>query len=325
MELRKVLLATLAYHDIFEYPLTSFEAWRFLIQPRRLGLSELPSASLAAIIAELERLVQSGDIVQENGFYALAGRGQTASERLRREKIAAQKWQTFLRRARWLQLCPWIEGFFVSGSLALGNTTADSDFDILMIMKPGRLYLGRLCISAWTSLLGIRRTRSERRASDKLCFNHYLTADCLEIRHQSLYNAQTYARLVPVYISADLDKKFFDANAWIGNFILHSEPYQIVRHRTIQPNGFLRAVVRLAEWILDHSIGDFLEHRAKRYQQRRIANNPATHAAGGRVVYTDSELEFHPHSFERTVLDHYNRTLRGLSISEFFEKDSGLN
>lgn len=320
-----MLLATLAYHDVFEYPLTSFEAWRFLVQPRRLGLSGLPDASLAAVIAELERLIQSGEVVEENGFYALVGRRHIATERLRREKIAAQKWRTFLGSARWLQLCPWIEGFFASGSLALGNTTADSDFDVLMIIKPGRLYAGRLFISAWTSLLGIRRTRAERRAPDKLCFNHYITADCLEIRHQSLYNAQTYARLVPVYISADLDKKFFDANAWIENFILHSEPYQIVRHRTIQPNGFLRAAVRLAEWILDHSIGDFLEHRAKRYQQRRIANNPATHAAGGRVVYTDSELEFHPRSFERTVLDHYNRALRELSVSHISEPDSGLN
>ncbi|HVZ11377.1 MAG TPA: hypothetical protein VG941_03135 [Candidatus Paceibacterota bacterium] len=325
MELRKVLLATLAYHDVFEYPLTSFEAWRFLVHPRRLGLSGESDASLAAVMAELENLVRSEDICEANGLYALAGRMNIAAERLRREKIAAQKWRTFLRRARWLRICPWIEGFFASGSLALGNTTAESDFDILMIMKPGRLYLGRLIISAWTSLLGIRRTRAERRAPDKLCFNHYITADCLEIRHQSMYNAQTYARLVPVCIPADLDKRFFSANAWIGNFLLRAEPYQIVKRRTIRPYGFLPMIARISAWILDHSAGDFLERRARRYQQRRIADNPATHAAGGRVVYTDSELEFHPHSFERTVLDHYNQKLKELNIADILEPDSGLN
>ena len=62
----------------------------------------------------------------------------------------------------------------------------------------------------------------------------------------------------------------------------------------------------------------------KKYQQYRIRSNPVTYEKGGRIVFNDGELEFHPHSFERIVVDKYNVGLKKLGILGAVERDSGL-
>jgi hypothetical protein len=45
--------------------------------------------------------------------------------------------------------------------------------------------------------------------------------------------------------------------------------------------------------------------------------------SGGRATFNDMELEFHPSSPEKGILEKYNATLAALSINRL-EKDSGL-
>jgi hypothetical protein len=326
MSLQNSILATLVYYDGFEYPLTAFELYRYLINPQRLqaNIESLDSISLKDIEEAIDELLDRKLIAQEHGFYYLKNRTGLASLRLEREKISAQKWRRCLNRAYWLQLVPWFQGMFISGSLALGRVSPESDFDILVLVKPGRLYSARLALSLVASMLGARRTRFETVASDKFCFNHYLTTDALQIKHESLYNAQTYAHLVPMLISPDLGGKFFSANLWINKYLYNFTPHQQTIRRTVRPSSFLKGIAKISEFVFQGSIGDMTERLARSFQQKRIWANPITHAPGGRVVYTDTELEFHPHSFEKVILNHYNTTTRQLGISLINEPDSGL-
>jgi len=325
--LKDAVLATLSYYDTLDFPLTGFEMWRYLVNPQRLVRKKtvVGEFSLADIIKELDQLKKSKTLEEQFGFYMLAGRKELVELRLEREKIAAQKWRLLRRRARWLQLTPWVRGIFVSGSMALGNTTEESDYDLLVIMKAGRLYAGRLLLSALTSLMRSRRTRYECVAPDKFCFNHYITVDHLRIEHESLYNAQTYTRLVPLIIDKKLAGQFFSANLWINKYVYNFSPWLETAHREIKESKILRAVAIGIEWVLDQTLGDYFEKPARSYQQNRIKNNPATYESGGRVVFTDSELEFHPRSFERTVLATYNALARRYSFSGSEESDSGLS
>lgn len=320
------ILATLAYYDGLDYPLSAFELCRYLVNPQRLKphIESLEDITLEDIYEAVEELLEKGQIKEENGFYFLTGRTGLSTLRLEREKISAQKWRCCLNRAYWLQMAPWIRGMFVSGSLALGTTGPESDFDILVLVEPGRLYLARLFLSGITSLIGARRTRYETVAPNKFCFNHYLTTDVLNIKHESLYNAQTYAHLVPMAVSPALAGKFFAENLWINKFVYNFTPHQQTIRRTVRPSRFLRSLAKIIEFIFQRRIGDTLDRLAREYQQKRISTNPATHAAGGRVIYTNTELEFHPHSFERTILDHYNATTHKLGVSMNSEPDSGL-
>ncbi len=347
MDVSNAILATLAYYDGLDparvtparqshsggddiqaggHPLTLFELYRYLINPQRLQphIRSLESIELRDIYEGVEELLHREDIIQENGFYSLKGRTGLSVLRLNREKISAQKWRLCLHRAYWFQAAPWIRGMFVSGSLALGTVSVESDFDILVIVEPGRLYLARLLLSGIASLISARRTRFETVAPDKFCFNHYLTLDALTITHESLYNAQTYVHLVPMMVPPKLIGQFFAANVWMNKFVYNFSPHQQVIRRTVRLSALLKTIARCIEIIGRGIFGDICERWAKQYQQKRIARNPATHAVGGRVIYTDTELEFHPHSFERTVLDRYNETIRRLGLSLNPEPDSGL-
>src|SRR3989344_2790906 len=324
--LKDAILATVVYYDVFDFPLTSFEAHRYLINPKRLShkTEAMGDISLTEILNELDKLVESGKLFGKFGFYFLPGRSELAELRIEREKIAAQKWRRLRRLAWWLQMSPWVRGIFVSGSMALGNTTIESDFDILVIVQAGRLYAGRLLLSALTSLMRSRRTRYQQIAPDKFCFNHFITTDHLTIDHPSLYNAQTYVHLVPLMIDRQLAASFFAANLWINKYVYNFAPRLETVHREIKISRILKFKARVIEWLFDHTLGNQFEKLARRYQQRRINDNPATHQTGGRVVATDTELEFHPRSFERIVLDRYNALTRRFKFSDNVEPDSGL-
>lgn len=325
MPITDSILATLAYYDGFEYPLSDFEIYRFLINPQRLrsNVESIDTITLREVQVGLEELLIHGQVIQELGLYSLKDRIGLAEKRLDSEKIAAQKWRRCLRLAYWFQIAPWLRGMFVSGSLAMGTVNSESDFDMLVIVEPGRLYLARLFLSGLASLMRARRTRYDTSAPDKFCFNHFITGNALTIRHESLYNAQTYAHLYSLDLNS-LPGEFFAANLWINKFVFNFTPHQKTIRRSIRRSAGLLSLAVFIEKIFSGWLGDLLEGFARSYQQRRIASNPTTTAPGGRIVFNDTELEFHPHSFEKNILEHYNELVRKLSVSFNVELDSGL-
>ncbi len=347
--LKEVVLATISYFDIFEYPLTLLEIKQYIINPQRLFPKSPPigDISLSQIANEIDRLSNLGDISEENGFYFLTpplkrrvlnnmpshvsttdnNSFSTAGfeTRIEREKISTQKFRRLLKLARYFQAVPYLRGIFVSGSLAISNASPESDYDVLVIMRENRLYLGRIFLSLAASLLRARRTRYQKFAPDKFCFNHYLCDKNLHLNHESIYNAQTYATLKPILISHQLYDEFYRSNLWINKFVYNFKPGYESNIRKVKPSRFLKNIATFSEKVLDGRFGDFLEGLAKKYQQKRISNNPATYESGGRIVFNDVELEFHPRSFESRVISRYNQFLHthwGAYVS--LEHDSGL-
>ena len=336
--LRNSILATIVYYDVFEYPLTLMEVYSYLINPARLHrlLDGVGEIKLYDIAKELEKLAGSKIISQKNGFYFLPGprsaggfgearRDGLYDLRSERSKRSAQQWKKFLRLSKWLAITPYMEGFFGSGSFALENMNEKSDLDVLIIAKAGRLYTCRFFLVLISSILGVRRKPFDRVAPGKLCLNHYITGDDLRIRHESMYTAQLYVNLKPVFISPELLERFFGANIWLNNYVYNFKPSGQFVRRTISSNFLSRLIVSGLEFILNSPVGGLFESTLKKYQQERIRKNPLTGQPGGRVVFTDQELEFHPHSSEKNIIARYLSGLRRLGIIPFIEEhDSGL-
>ena len=326
--LRESILATIYYYDIFDFPLTLAEIYKYLINPNRFlrpGLRKDRSGfknGAAEIAAELENMARIGLIGHKNGFYFVSGEDELYERRIEKDKLANRKWKKFLAIAKYLQLAPYLRAVFASGSLAVNNPEPKSDFDVFVIIKSGRLYTGRLFLWLISSVLGVRRGRFDVVAPDKLCFNHYLTDDNLELSYRSLYIAQSLANLRPVIVSRGITEKFFSSNKWVNAYCFnfrHTNSY-----RSAESNKFMLALAKTGEVILNNVLGNLLEKTLRIFQQRRIKNNPATYESGGRIIFNDKELEFHPRSFERVVIDSYNRGLKKFGVSGVTEKDSGL-
>lgn len=317
------IIATLAYYAAFSWPLTAMEVYQRLIPASRLG-GRRAGVSLALILERLDRLVVMGVVVHENGLYTLAG-GESgfADRRVEQEKIWAQKWRRMVRRAWWLQSVPFIRGMHAGGSLALGNMSKGSDWDIFVVARAGRLYTARagLLLVAW--LMRALRTKHDRSAADKFCFNHYVTTDGLVVRHRSMYVAHGLALLVPIADFWGYLERLWQANQWIGDYRPLPTNATFVR-RSVTPSRMLMVIQWGVEKILLTPFGSFLERVLKKWQQRRIRRTPATYERGGRVAATDRELEFHPRSFEAIALQRYNGALSRYHLGSWAERDSGL-
>ena len=295
-----------------------------MINPGRLSKDFSVSAiSLNDIAEDIESLAKIGSVGSKNGFYFLPGRDDLYELRIDREKIADQKWKKFLRIAKWFQVVPYLRGMLASGSMALGNTDEESDFDVLLVARSGRLYTFRIFLCLVASIFHARRTRSDLVAPDKFCFNHYITDGNLSIKHESLYNAQTYVNLKPILAKDNLVEKFYKANNWLGKYILNFD-FKVQPQKICEVESF-KFIAKFLEFILNSKAGDWLEKVFKAYQQKRIKNNPVTYEPRGRVIFNNSELEFHPRSFEAFAIDKYNKKLKQLGVISYIEeKDSGL-
>lgn len=319
----RAIRATLAYYGALQWPLTTVEVAQRLIPPRRVGGSDdLPSA--AGVVAVLDALAVRGDAVRQGGLYGAADIPERAfAGRMLREQETEQKWRRMRRRVPVLAAAPYVDALLASGSLAMGSAGPDSDWDMFVVARAGRLYTARAFLLALAWLTGRLRTKRHRVAPDRFCFNHYVTTDGLALRHRSMFTAHALATLVPVVDPENYGERLRGANAWAAHYIAMPGPLSAV-HREVRRPRLLGAVRRAVECILDSPVGALLERLLRRWQQTRIAHEPATHASGGRVVADDRELEFHPHSLERAVLDRYNRALAGMGMERFAEPDSGL-
>lgn len=311
---RSILLA-LAYAGAFPWPLTLIELYE-RIGEQRYALGEIAS--------RVDLMVTNGSVRCEHGFYSFSDvSAGVAWRRVCQQKECAQKWTRMLYCARRFRAVPYVRMIAASGSLALGNTDADSDWDMFVIAQAGRLYTARagMLLAAWCE--GRLRTKRMRTAPDKFCFNHFIATDCLAIKHRSIFVTHALAELVPMYDDLGFLPRLWQANRWISEYRLLPKYASFVR-RSVAPSRALGIFRHGVELLLDTWIGDGVERALRAWMQRRIAREPATHERGGRVVSNDCEIEFHPRSFEAIVLSRYNAALVRMGLGQNAERDSGL-
>ncbi len=318
---RNNILATLAYYDVFDFPLKEEEIFRFLVNLELFSIAgNRQTPDFNEIKAELETLRSESIVNFYDGFYFLFGRDYLVPLRLKREKIAKKKWRKVFYAAGWLRFLPYVKAVFASGSLAMSNADELGDLDILVIVRHGRIWLSRLLISGLVSLIGMRRKYNQKIAPDKICLNHYITDKSLTISCRSIYTAQTYINLKPVFVSdSRIIAEFYKANSWLADFALNfnilSRQHDITlsEGKKILGRSFL-ARFKSAVWetILNSKLGDWLENRAKRWQMKRIEKHRKQDPPGGRVVYNDNCLEFHPGSVEEEVIKNYESRIKKL-------------
>lgn len=355
--LQKAILSTIVYYDTLDYPLTSFEVFKYLVNPLHIASFYCmriaqPSISLKNIIENLNNKELRKFIDEKNGFYcirkarlrplgsgnanapmrinSLKNTDELIRTRIDRQKIADAKWKKAKKIIRWLQFIPYVRMVAVSGSLALNNTHKDSDIDVLIVVRAGRIWLARFLVTMFLQFIGKRRHKNHTK--DKICLNHYIIDKSLEIKFRSLYNAQTYAHIIPVLeVESGIYKKFQKANQWLKNYLVFWPSFAKAtegkpRHfKILKTNSLLKSIAKLKEVCLNRKFGDLLEKILRKLQKRLIKKDPLTHKPGGRVTIDDTQLEFHPDSPERRILDKYNQSMLYLGVKELSrEKDSGL-
>lgn len=321
------VLATLAYHDLLDLPLTAVEVWRYLLVPkeRRTFFAEHRPPALRDIEVSLGMLVTREVLETEYGFFVFAGRRALIAGWREKHARSQEKWRRLRHIVFWLQVVPFLRGVAGTGSLAFDNAKPTSDLDVLVIAAPNRVWTVRFFLTVLLDAFRLRR-RPQGVTRDRVCLNHYLAADSLSFPYRSLYTALEYARLVPL-LGEEACRAFRSANrSWMEEYLLQVFPDAVRHRKAVRPSALLRSVSWMFERLLAGRLGDALERRLAHAQRARIARSETAREPKGRVVATDTRAEFHPHSREAPILASFNARMESLGLGALFggQADSGL-
>lgn len=340
--LEQSILLTIVYYDVLNKPLTAFEIWQYLMKPscfrmkndarlaRRESKLELKISNLSLfdIITALDKSKYLKDrIDQKNGFYFLRDWNKDFfNHAIKTQKICAQKIKKTRRYINLIKYLPFVRAIFLSGSVAMGYASQKSDLDVLIVSEYDKIWLVRAMVVIVTFFFGVKRRSDEADDyKDKVCLNHFVTTESLEIPFQSIYTAQLYARLLPLYDEGDYFQKFFVKNKWLKNYLVNYELFFKeaggVKGAKNKNTPIIKKAFEIVFEIVKLIFGGFI----KKLQIWLIQRNPLTYKSGGRITYNDKMLEFHPNSKEREIIERYNNKVLKLNFDKsFYEHDSGL-
>jgi len=306
-KLKKNILQTVCYYDVLDYPMTIFEVWKYLICEKGDEIEDGYS------LKEVAEILTSGELrnflENKNGFYFLRGREKLVRQRIARNKISVLKIKRMRRWVKIISMAPFVRMILVTGRLAMKNAQPQSDWDVLVVLREKRIWIGRTFVTIFSHILGKRRYN--KKVQDRLCFNYFIATDSLEIRNKDLFSANEYFFCFPLFETRNYFQKFQLRNAWIRNYKPNYYLQSSDNLFTQKDGKFFRAVRIFLENLFDH---DFLENYLKKVESRKIKDNPKTKNSSGMIDYDDKALIFLPNPHGPEVFEKFKERLEGLGV-----------
>lgn len=217
--MKKAALCTLAYADVFDYPLTSEELYQFLIAEERISPSSFRQ-SFMRIIANEKR------IDTKKKYFFLRDREEIVSIRKKREKWSKGKIAITQKVASWLRFIPTIKMVAVTGALAMKNSQKEDDIDILIVTAKNRLWLTRLITVLLIEVVAQRRRPGDKKFADKICLNMFLDENHLAIpvKERDLFSAHEVCQMEVLWEKEGVYRKFLKENQWAKRFLPNWKP-----------------------------------------------------------------------------------------------------
>lgn len=221
------IIKTLAYFDIFGYPLTIAELFRYLWKPP-------VHTTLDSMESEISKMPM---IELHNGLLCLQGRSEIITKRASAYLESERKYKKRLPFIHLLTYLPHVQAIFVVNSLAFQNVHTDSDIDLLIISKPGKIWSTRFFTTIVAKLLRLRPRPNFTK--DTLCLSFYVDGNALQLQSlmsdsQDIHEVYWLNTLFPVYDPHNIAKEIHSANAWMQNYLPNAQSVYAHPLRTIK-------------------------------------------------------------------------------------------
>lgn len=305
--LRKNILATIAYYDVLDYPLTAFEIWKYLIMNQEsTSNNQEEEIKLLDITNELDREEIKKYIEECRGFYFFQGRQDLVAKRIENNKISESKLKIIKKVAWFLRFVPFVRMVAITGRVAMKNAQKGSDLDLLIVLKHGHIFTGRTLVTLLVHLLGKRRYG--KKIKNRICLNYFITTKSLEISNQDLFSSSEYYFIRPIF-GFKVFRKFQTQNRWIRKYKPNYKPIEIAETCLLKDSYFSKKIRKIGEMIFSFSS---LEKMLKKWQLRRIAVDLRTHQEGSMVEAGDDALIFLPEPQGPQIFERFKERLKNL-------------
>jgi len=288
------ILKTLAYFDIFEYPLKASEIRKFCEQ--KLTEDQFNAA--------LNVLLSESFIFKLEEFYCLRNDFSVAEKRKKGNDRAALLFPKAFEIGAFLYKFPYVRGIGISGSLSKNFVDEKGDIDFFILTKANRLWVARTIMHFFKKLTYIFGKQHS------YCMNYYLDETALEIEEKNVYTATEVKTLVPVAGSGSMTIFFATnewTNGWLPNFQNDEEK---IADRS---SGFKR----FFEWLLNNRIGEAMDNYLFRLTTKRWLRkeNQGKKNIKGRVMSLLTSKHFaksNPDFYQERIIEKYNDKVAAL-------------
>lgn len=301
-DLEKSILKTIAYFDIFQYPLLPLEVYKWLFEPTS-------NYSLHEIIFCLDGLVEKNILEKKFGFYFFPGQSDEIKTRLNRYYLAEKKFKIALGVISKIKHLPYIRGIMICNNVGYNNAQLQSDIDFFIIIKSKRIWLARLLITIFVSFM--MRRRHAKEIANRACLSFYLSEDHLDLHDIAIEPLDVYliywlATLAPV-LGCNIYLQLLVQNDWHKKHLPNFYPNLLSCRRSQN-----KKIIKQGQGA--NFFGDFLENISRLIQRQKMKGHINSNHIGTEVVINDSMLKFHENDRRRQYFNSWQSRLKSLNI-----------
>ena len=245
--LEQAVIRTVAYFDMFEYPLTHWEVYLFLYSEdrKRCTLLDIEQTLEESVLLKKKLFFQ-------DGFVGFAGKEKTIATRQRRYVGSHHKYHIVKRFVRLAKAVPFIDLIASCNNLAFSNAKKESDLDFFIVAKKGALPFVRLSL-VLLSMVFFSRPQ-ENSHEDTICLSFIIDTghdelDSMARKEGDIYLTYWYATLIPLYVR---DEASYYALEKSNAALLSRLPHHLPRTSTVLTITGTDSIRRLFEmmWTL---------------------------------------------------------------------------
>ncbi len=283
----KEIIKVLSYFSSFHYAPSDAQIRTFLAV----------KVSMEAINEGLNRLVNKKRLLSMDmgmplgSIYTMGGHSIFLKKRAVRKAQTEKKLNVLKTYSYILYASPWIKMVGISGSCAMDNAKPGDDVDFFIITAKNRLWLARIWAISAAKLLGVHRSRKDKRVSGKACLNMFFDEQDLMIptNKQNLYTAHEVVQMrrIDMREGAYYHRDFMQSNSWIKsyfpNFVMPRKHKDIVAGN--RDNNLSMGI-----------LGGLVEQLAKAVQKSIMSGHITNE------IITETQLWFFPRDFSKKIV-----------------------
>ncbi len=190
-----------------------------------------------------------------------------------------------------MRFVPFLRMAALNGSIVRGEETPQSDIDILIIAKSGRLYTCRFFATLLVHLTGWRR--HGRKTAGRICLNCYLSDEALDITPEYKKSipkvVRAYKYMIPL-VDDGISKKFIAANRWFSKHKVKGSEHSRLLKEMVFANCPKKPTQVFNNMLLG-KFGDYLEEKLMTLQTKRIISG---RRKGDEIFVSEKVIKLHP-------------------------------
>lgn len=210
--LKKEILRTIIWFDLFYHPLSSWELFKFL--NIKVDYNDF--------LVALSSLSAESKIKDVYSFWCLSGRENIIEERFKRFNYFKYKIKRAKRFTKIISFFPVVKGVFIGNIIGDHNLRKGSDIDFFIITKNGKIWITRFFCTFIAKFLGLRPNKKTK--ENKICLSFYIDESNLNLEKYLYSKNDKYfiywlANLEPIFFRKDILNKFWFNNVWLNKYL----------------------------------------------------------------------------------------------------------